>query len=97
MGTPTSDKLQILMANRLRLLCEMLSKILNRPAQVNVIGGVLQLNRLPLIGEMLNPDWVVVMLSKDEELPAVVDYVLENSPDVRILAAAENGEQVLAR
>ncbi len=97
MESPINKSLQILMANKPRLLRQMLSKVLNRHKEVHVIGQVTKMNWLPLYVKLLHPDWVVLTLCENGSFPGIADILSKMDPEVGILAVAENGERVRAR
>jgi len=97
MEVPTNNKLQVIMANQPRMLRQMLGRILNRSKQVNLIGEVTTTNKLPLLVELLHPDWVVLTLCKNGSFPSIADTLCATDPKVGILAVTENGARVRAR
>ena len=88
--------LQVVMANKPRMLREMLGKVIGRSSGVNVIGEVINSERLPLIVELLRPDWVVLSLSPGGSLPAIAKVLRDIRPDLGILAITENADKVWA-
>lgn len=97
MEAPINNSLQILVANEPRLLRQMLSKVLNRPSEVNVIGQVTSTSRLPLLVQLLHPDWVVLTLCENGSFPGMADKLSSVDPEVSILGVTENGDHVRAR
>ncbi len=75
MESPINKSLQILMANKPRLLRQMLSKVLNRHKEVHVIGQVTKMNWLPLYVKLLHPDWVVLTLCENGSFPGIADIL----------------------
>lgn len=88
--------LQVVMANKPRMLREMLGKVIGRSSGVNVIGEVINAERLPLIVELLRPDWVVLSLSPGGSLPDIAKVLRDIRPDLGILAITENADRVCA-
>ena len=89
--------LQIIMANEPRVLRDMLGKVLSLPERTHVLGEVTNPTRLPLIVELLHPDWVVLTLQENGSFPSIADEVIERSPETGLLGVAENGELTRAR
>lgn len=96
MQNPSNRPIRIIMANRPRLLREMLGRILSRPVQVDVVGEVKTMWRLPLVVEALHPDWIVITLCNNGEFPGMTEILMGKNPDMGILAIDEWGETARA-
>ena len=94
---PINYILHLVIANRPRLLREMLGKILGRCRQINIIGETDSTRRLPLIVELFSPDWIVLTLDENGAFPDVVEALIEKEPMLGILAITENGRRVRVR
>ena len=97
MEVPNTNTLHVILANKPRLFREMLGKIFENPLQVNVIGEVTNINQLPLLSELLHPDWIVLTLCNNGSFPRIADVMVDLCPEVGILAITENGERARAR
>lgn len=96
MVVPAKTILHVVLANKPRMLREMLGRLIGRSSRLKVIGEETNAKRLPLIVELLKPDWVVLNLLPNGSLPGIVELLREKHPDLGILALTENAGRVSA-
>ncbi len=96
MVVPAKKILHVVLANKPRMLREMLGKLISRSSRVKVIGEETNARRLPLIIELFRPDWVVLNLMPNGSLPGIVEALQDKYPDLGILAITENAGHVCA-
>ena len=84
---------RILLANRPRLLREMLGRAMAGIPGLIVVGEITDLTRLPSAVKQTAADWVVVSLARGSDMPRLVQRLLADSPHVGVLALAPDGGQ----
>ena len=90
------QKIKALVANRPRLMREMVLATISDQPDIEVVG-VLEDEAVILESvEQAHPDFVIVALDESEKRPAICDVLLERFPHLRILAlAAERNSTIL--
>jgi len=85
---------RIILANGSRLLRDMLKRILYKSDHFEVVREVTDQKDLPLAIEHTQPEWVILSLSFDNDVPAWVDGFMASHPSVRFMAVAADGSTV---
>lgn len=88
---------RIILASDYRLVREMLKRAIDRVDGLMVVD---EINQLSEIGESLKEtpaDWVVVSLSPDQGLPDYLDKLSADYPELRFMAVASDGSEVILR
>ena len=85
---------RIILANGSRFLHDMLKRVIEKTPDLQVVGEVTELARLPAAMVQIDAEWVVVPLSPDGKIPQVVESWLTAHPSVRVLAVATDGSQL---
>jgi DNA-binding NarL/FixJ family response regulator len=73
------------LAENAPLLNEMLSRILHKAENVEIVQELHNLEKMPAAPEDARPDWVVISLASDQDTPNWVDGYIAEHPDVGIL------------
>ena len=79
---------RVLVANRPRLIRELLLATISDQPDIEVVGEVQ--NEADILGavEQQQPDFLIVALDNPQSRPAVCDILLEKFPNMKILALA---------
>jgi len=79
---------RVLVANRPRLIRELLLATISDQPDIEVVGEVQ--NEADILGavEQQQPDFLIVALDNPQSRPAVCDILLERFPNMKILALA---------
>jgi chemotaxis response regulator CheB len=85
---------RIVLANGSRLMRDMLKRILFKSDSLEVVREVVDQKELPSIIEHTQPEWVILSLSFDNDIPAWVDGYMASHPSVRFLALAADGSRI---
>jgi len=85
---------RVILANGSRLLRDMLKRILYKSDKLQVVREVNDPRELASIVEHVNPEWVIVSLSFDSQLPTWVDSFMISHPSVRFMALATDGSKI---
>lgn len=85
---------RIVLANGSRLLRDMLKRILFKSENLEVVREVTDQKELPSALEHSKPEWVIVSLSFDNDIPSWVDNYMSVHPSVRFMAVAMDGSKV---
>ncbi len=86
---------RMLLANKPRLLREMLERVLAKVYDLEIAGQAINLAELLLLVEQMEPHWVIVSLTDSGSIPGTVKSLLNRYPTVYILGIALDGSQVL--
>ena len=82
--------IRVLVANRPRLMRELILTTLADQRDIEVVGEVADESQIPATVEQTKPDFLVVALDDPSKRPAVCDAVLQHHPEMRIIAVSPN-------
>jgi hypothetical protein len=85
---------RIILANGSRLLHEMLSRILIKTVNLQVVQEIKNRENLPTAIENSDAEWVIMALPADSAMPDWVDGYIVDHPRVRFMAVAADGSWV---
>jgi hypothetical protein len=85
---------RVLLAVQPRLLREMLRHAILKSPYLRLVGEVCNGGELSPMVEAKDPQWVIVSLSPDGELPDAAERLWMAAPSISILAVASDGSQV---
>jgi DNA-binding NarL/FixJ family response regulator len=80
--------IRVLVANRPRVMRELLLATLADRADIEIVGEVLNETEIPASVKRTAPDLLVISLDELGQRPRICDTVLRAHPDVRIIAVA---------
>jgi len=83
-------RIRVLVANRPRLMRELILETFADHPDIQVVGEVLNDVEIPELIEKTLPDFVGIALDEPGKRPAICDIVLRQHPELRILAVAPN-------
>ena len=82
------NPIRVLVANRPRLIRELLLATISDQPDIEVVGEILEEKELENAVETTRPDFLIVALEKSDRLPEVCESILRNHPHVRVIAIA---------
>ena len=82
--------IRVLVANRPRLLRELVLSTLSEQAGINIVGEVENEKDVPSLVEETKPDFLLIALDESERRPPLCDQLLRKFPGLRIIAVAPN-------
>jgi DNA-binding NarL/FixJ family response regulator len=82
------EKIRVLVANRPRLMRELVLATLSDQADIEVIGEVRDDTTLASAIEEAKPNCLIVTLDASEQRPQICQELLERNPDMKIIALA---------
>ncbi|MEJ2757121.1 MAG: hypothetical protein P8046_01445 [Anaerolineales bacterium] len=86
---------KIIVADKNRLLREMLTKAINRNHNLRIVNILDSHDRLFEIAQKRQADWIILSLPNDQEdLPLEVKEILVNFPDVGVLVVSPDGRHM---
>jgi DNA-binding NarL/FixJ family response regulator len=89
------NPIRVLVANRPRLIRELLLATISDQPDIEVVGEILEERELENAVETTRPDFLIVALEKSDRLPDVCESILRNHPHVRVIAiAAERNSSI---
>jgi DNA-binding NarL/FixJ family response regulator len=80
--------IRVLVANRPRVMRELLLATLADRADIEIVGEVLNETEIPASVKRTAPDLLVISLDELGQRPRICDTVLRAHPDLRIIAVA---------
>lgn len=86
MGT----SVRVLVANRPRLLREMVLSTLSEQAGISVVGEAENEQDVPSLVAETHPDFLLIGLDESRRRPPLCDLLLHKFPSLRIIAVAPN-------
>jgi chemotaxis response regulator CheB len=86
---------RILVANRPKLMREVILATLADQPGIEVVGEVLEEGQILKQVRDTHPDLLVIALDETEQRPAICDPVLKENPDLRIIAVASRKNRTL--
>lgn len=81
---------RVLVANRPRLLRELVLSTLSEQAGINIVGEVENEQDVPSLVEKTKPDFLLIALDESQRRPPLCDQLLRKFPGLRIIAVAPN-------
>jgi len=81
---------RVLVANRPRLLRELVLSTLSEQAGINIVGEVENEKDVPSLVAETKPDFLVIALDESKRRPPLCDQLLTKFPALRIIAVAPN-------
>jgi hypothetical protein len=88
MRNPIAKKVRVLVANRPRLIRELILATISDQPDIEVAGEVEDEADILLAAEEHRPDFLIVTLDDPKARPSVCDVLLAKFPDMKILALA---------
>ena len=82
------NPIRVLVANRPRLIRELVMATISDQPDIEVVGEIQQETELESAVEATRPDFLIVALEKSNRLPDVCQSVLRNHPQMRVIAIA---------
>ncbi|MHB8499887.1 MAG: helix-turn-helix domain-containing protein [Candidatus Acidiferrales bacterium] len=82
--------IRVLVANRPRLLRELVLSTLSEQAGINIVGEVEDEQDVPSLVEETKPDFLLIALDETHRRPPLCDQLLGKFPGLRIIAVAPN-------
>ena len=86
MGT----NVRVLVANRPRLMRELVLSTLSEQAGIRVVGEAANEQDVPSLVAETKPDFLLIGLDESQKRPALCDLLLKEFPALRIIAVAPN-------
>ena len=80
--------IRVLIANSPRLMRELMVETISDQPDIDIVGEVTDESELPRAVEQTHPDFLIVALEKQNRLPVVCHAILQDHPQVKIIAVA---------
>jgi chemotaxis response regulator CheB len=84
----TENVVRVLVANRPRLLREMVLSALSEQPGINVVGEAEDEREVPELVEKTKPDFLLIGMDEGRRRPRICDVLLRQYPALRIIAVA---------
>ena len=82
------NPIRVLVANRPRLIRELVMATISDQPDIEVVGEIQQEDELEHAVEETHPDFLIVALERSNNLPDVCKTILRNHPQMRVIAIA---------
>lgn len=82
--------IRVLMANRPRLMRELMVATISEQPDIEIVGEVQEESELMSAVEKTKPDFLIVALEKFNRLPEVCRLILQNYPQMKVIAVASD-------
>jgi len=82
------DKVRVLVANRPRLMRELVLATISEQPDIEVVGEVTDGAELERLISESKPDFVIITLAEADKRPVICDEILALRPEIKILALA---------
>ncbi|HMD39633.1 MAG TPA: hypothetical protein VKH15_10140 [Candidatus Acidoferrum sp.] len=82
--------IRVLVANRPRLLRELVLSTLSEQAGINIVGEAENEKDVPSMVAETRPDFLLIALDESRRRPALCDQLLRKFPGLKIIAVAPN-------
>jgi chemotaxis response regulator CheB len=82
--------IRVLVANRPRLLRELVMSTLSEQAGISVVGETDDERDVPSMVAAMKPDFLLIALDEPQRRPPLCDLLLREFPALRIIAVAPN-------
>jgi len=88
-------KIKVLVANRPRLMRELVMATISDQPDIEVVGVLEDENSILEMVELAHPEFLIIALDHSDERPQICDVLLDRFPRMRILAlAAERNSSI---
>lgn len=84
------SSIRVLVANRPRLLRELVLSTLSEQTGINIVGEAQNERDVPFLVEETKPDFLLIALDESRRRPPLCDQLLHKFPALRIIAVAPN-------
>lgn len=81
---------RVLVANRPRLMRELVLSTLSEQSGIRVVGEAKNEQDVPALVAETKPDFLLIALDESQKRPALCDLLLKQFPALRIIAVAPN-------
>jgi len=95
MGVPPMKTIRVLVANRPRLMREVVLETISDQSDIEIVGELQDEANLEQEVKRTLPDILIVALDKKDRLPEACYSLLEQDPRLRIIAIAPDREYTL--
>ena len=87
-------RIRVLVANRPRLIRELILGVFEEQPDIEIVGEVREGNYENIVRTVdeIQPEFLILGLDKSEARPPLCDALLRRHPGMKILAVAENNE-----
>lgn len=82
------QKIKVLVANRPRLMRELVLATISGQPDIEVIGEIQDDRKIAEVVDELHPDCLIIGLNQSDARPDICDVLLERHPQMKILALA---------
>lgn len=82
------DKIKVLVANRPRLMRELVIATISDQPDIEVVGVLEDEDSIPQMCEESHPEFLIIALDRSDARPRICDVLLDRFPHMRILALA---------
>jgi DNA-binding NarL/FixJ family response regulator len=82
--------IRVLVANRPRLMRELVMATISDQPDIEIVGEVLEESEVGGAVDQTQPDFLIVALDRQDQLPDFCEVILQNHPHTKIIAIASD-------
>ena len=82
------EKIRVLVACQPRLMREIVTEMISRQPDIEVIAEVQEENKIVHLAGELHPDWILIALDKPDQKPDICNSIFDHFPHIKVLALA---------
>lgn len=87
-------KKSIILVDNSPLLSGMLRRVIDDVRDLEIVAEVEDISQYPEVAHRTKAGWTILLLDPDEEVPNIVEQVLNQQPSMRLLSMSIDGSQV---
>lgn len=82
---------RIILANSSRLVRDLIKKVIGKTPGLEIVSEVEDISEFPDTVRRKEADWAIVLLSPEEQVPDLVEQVIQEQPSMRFLLMGVDG------
>jgi len=94
LAIPTTSVSRIIMANQPRLWRDLLSYAIEKTPDLQVVGKVSNISKLYSFVEQSKPNWVIISLPYNGNIPKIIAKFLNLHPSIAVMAVSQDGTHI---
>ena len=82
---------RIILTNSSRLVRDLIKKVIGKTPGLEIVSEVEDISEFPDTVKRKEADWAIVLLSPEEQVPDLVEQVIQEQPSMRFLLMGVDG------
>ena len=89
------NTIRVLVANRPRLIRELIMATISDQPDIEIVGEVPEESEIEMAIEQTHPDFLIIALEKSDRLPGICQTTLRRHPEMRVIAIASDRDSLM--